>query len=136
MKIDNRDIFEQVGNVFYAVAAGQNVKALKVDDLKSLIAKDWLPRAHGSEPVASHEAHCILMTMDALEASRTTARDAFKEFSKFYDLHSHIFTADVKQRILATAEEIDQAFQTGLSHENAQLIRLRDLVGYTKLQNV
>ena len=46
MKIDNRDIFEQIGNLFYSIAADQHVKPLEVGELKALISKDWLPPKH------------------------------------------------------------------------------------------
>lgn len=127
MKIDNRDIFEQVGNLFYAIAADQHVKPLEVGELKSLISKDWLPRNLG-ESVVSEETHCILMTMDSLTGSNATAKEAFKEFSQFYRVHPEVFSREVKQRMLDTAVEITKIFKADNPFSNPHLVALRDLL--------
>ncbi len=112
MKIDNRDIFEQIGNVFYAIAADQHVNPLEVGELKLLIANDWLPgQANAVEGSTSEEAHCILMTMDSLQGTKATAEDAFREFEKFFKAHPEVFTPELKQRISRTGRDIVQIFR-------------------------
>jgi hypothetical protein len=127
MKIDNRDIFEQIGNLFYAIAADQHVKPIEVGELKSLISKDWLPRNLG-ESLVSDETHFILITMDALEGNKTTAKEAFSDFSKFYSLHPEVFSKELKQRMLDTAVEITKIFKEDNPFSNPHLIALRELL--------
>jgi hypothetical protein len=126
MKIEARDIFEQIGNAFYAVAKDHHLKACQRDELKSLISGDWLPRNVSNDGVVSNEAHCILMTIDANEGQDLSARDAFKEFSRFYQLHQDAFSADLRQKILETAVEISDNFNEESANENI-LRRLNEL---------
>jgi hypothetical protein len=127
MKIDIRDIFEQIGNAFYAVATDFHVKPIEQGELKSIIAKDWLPRNQSADGMISNEAHCIMMSMDANEGERLTSNDAFKEFSKFYQLHRDFFTTDLMKRILDTANEIASTFKKGNSSDNSHVRNLKEL---------
>jgi hypothetical protein len=127
MKIDIRDIFEQIGNAFYAVATDLRVKPIEQGELKSIIAKDWLPRNQSGDGMISNEAHCIMMAMDANEGERLTSNDAFKEFSKFYQLHRDFFTTELMKRILDTANEIASTFKKGNSSDNSYLKNLKEL---------
>ncbi len=133
MKIDNRDIFEQVGNLFYSIAADQHVKPLEVGELKSLISKDWLPR-NLSESLVSDETHFILMTMDSLSGTHTSSKEAFNEFAKFYALHSEAFSKEVKQRMLDTAVEIAKVFKADNPFNNPHLMALRDMLNLEKVK--
>jgi hypothetical protein len=127
MKIDIRDIFEQIGNAFYAVATDLHVKPIEQGELKSIIAKDWLPRNESADGVVSNEAHCIMMSMDANESEHLSSSDAFKEFSKFFQFHHESFTNDLMKRILDTANEIANTFKRDNSSENGHLKNLKEL---------
>lgn len=126
MKIDNRDIYEQIGNAFYAVAADQHIKPLEVAELKFLISRDWLPR--NSDSGASNEAHCIFLAMDALQANNTSSAEAFKEVEKFVGLHQEVFTDELRQRIVDTAGKIVKIFSKNDQVSNTHLEALRELV--------
>lgn len=132
MKVDNRDIYEQIGNLFYSIAADQHVKPLEVGELKSLISKDWLPQ--NSKSFVSEETHCIVMTMDSLEGNQVSAKEAFGEFSKFYTLHPEVFSKEVKQRMLDTAVDITKIFKADNPLDNPQLAALKDLLQLVKVK--
>lgn len=135
MKIDNRDVYEQIGNLFYAIAADQHVKPLEVGELKLLISKDWLPRnLAANESVVSDETHCILVTMDTLEGNKVSAKYAFNEFSRFYAVHPEVFTREVKQRIFDTVAAITKIFQADNPFENAHLLPLKKLLDLGTVQ--
>lgn len=136
MKIDTRDIFEQIGNLFYAIAADQHVKPLEVAELKSLISKDFLPRNHGIEQVVPDETHFIIMAMDSLHGNQISAKAAFNDFSKFYQLHPEVFTSELKQKICDTALEITKIFKTDNLLQNPQLIALKNLLGLKRKEKV
>lgn len=123
MNIDNRDIYEQIGNVFYAIAHDQMIKPLEIGELKLLISTEWLPRNSDSETVVSDEAHCILVTIDSLQGNNVTSDEAYRDFEKFYRLNPAIFANGLKDRILDTSSEIVRLFHetdaTGGKHFNA-----------------
>jgi len=127
MKIDIRDIFAQIGNAFYAVAVDQQLAPIEQGQLKNIVAKDWLPRNESADGAVSNQAHCILLTMDANEGEHLSATDAFKEFSKFYQLHRDSFTIDLMKRILDTANEIACTFKRAKLIENGHLKSLMSL---------
>lgn len=133
MRIDNKDVLEQIGNLFYAIAADQHVKPLEVAELKSLISKDWLPR-NLRESFVSDETHYILLTMDALAGNKATAEEAFNEFSKFYALHPEGFSNEVKQRMLDTAVGITRIFKADNPFNNPHLIALKALLDPGKVK--
>lgn len=135
MKIDSRDFFEQLGNLFYAIAAEQHVKPLEAGELKLLISRDWLPRSLGqNRSVVSDETHFILMTMDTLQAAETSARAAYNQFAKFYSLHPEIFTTELTERILQTAIEITAVFKADNPSDNTHLVALRKLMKGAKVK--
>jgi hypothetical protein len=127
MKTDSRDIYEQIGNLFYSIAKEQHVKPLEIAELKMLISKDWLPR-DTSEPMTSIETHCILLTMDTLQGNDSTAQDAYGDFTKFYALHPEAFTMELKQRIFDTASEITKIFEADNKIGNKHFMRLKELL--------
>ena len=126
MNIEQRDVFEQIGNLFYAIAADQHVTPLEVAELKSLISKDWQPRDREAFRV-SDEAHYLLVTIDALERSKATASETFKAFTEFYASHQEVFSKEITQRILETAEEITKIFKAG-KPDNPHLQTLKELL--------
>jgi hypothetical protein len=128
MKTDNRDIYEQIGNLFYAVAADQHVKPLEVAELKLLVTKEWLPRnSQKQEFPISDEAHCILIAMDTLQANQATASEAYREFSKFFSMHPEAFTPELKKNISHTVAEIVEIFQEDNTSVNTHQQALKDL---------
>lgn len=134
MKVDNRDIYEQIGNLFYSIAADQHVKPLEVGELKSLISKDWRP-LNLTESVVSEETHCIVMTMDSLQGNQVSALEAFGEFSIFYSLNPEVFSKEVKQRMLDTAVEITRIFKADNPFNNPHLEALKDLLKLEKVKS-
>jgi hypothetical protein len=133
MKIDSRDIYEQMGNLFYAIAADQHVKPLEVAELKLLISKDWPPvNPEENRSNISDETHGILMTMDANEGSRLPAKRAFDEFSNFFNQHAEIFSNGTRQRIFDTAVEITKIFKADNPGQNIHLMALTEVLGIGK----
>ena len=132
MKVDNREISEQIGNLIYAIVADQHIKPLEMAELKLLISKDRLSRRRDdSETPVSEETHFILTTIDELEAAKVSSKDAFDEFHNFYLIHPEVFTAEVKQRILDKSNEIVRIFNADNPSENEHLKLLRDILGHT-----
>lgn len=128
MKTDIRDIYEQIGNLFYAIAADQHVKPLENGELKMLIIKHWLPRNQEAQDYKISEgAHFIILTMDALQASSTSAKEAYNSFVKFYKLNKELFSSELRELILGTASGITQIFAEQ-NFENKHLTELKNLL--------
>jgi hypothetical protein len=129
MKIETRDIFEQIGTLFYAVAVEQHIKPLEVAELKLLISRDWLPRNHeATRSIVPDETHFIMTTMDSLQGASTSAQQAFGQFAKFYAVHPEVFSSEITQQIIDTATEITRIFKADNPLENVSLMALKDLV--------
>jgi hypothetical protein len=130
MKVDNRKISEQIGNLIYAIVADQQIKPLEMAELKLLISKDGLGRRRDdTEAPVSDETHFIITTIDALQSAKISAKEAFDEFYKFYLIHPEIFTTEVKQRILDKSNEIARIFNADNPSGNEHLKLLVDLLG-------
>jgi hypothetical protein len=137
MKVDNREIYQQFGNLIYAIVADQHLKPLEMAELKLLISKDGLRRkGNNSEAVVSEETHFIVTTIDALQASNVSPTYAFDEFKKFYLGHPEVFTSDVKQRILDKANQIARIFKADNPSENEHLKLLVDVLSQSAIGNV
>ena len=129
MKVDNRKISEQIGNLIYAIVADQHIKPLEMAELKLLISKDRLSRKRDvNEITISDETHFIITTIDALDSAKVSSKDAFDEFQSFYLNHPEIFTTDVKERILSKTIEIARIFKADNPTENEHLKLLTDIL--------
>jgi hypothetical protein len=137
MKIDNSDIYEQIGNLFYAIAADQHIKPLEIAELKLLVNRDWLPRnTKDSEPMVSSEAHAILVMMDSLQGNNVSPSDAYKEFSAFYALHPEVFSKELKKQIFETASDIVKIFAADNTSGNKHFAELKSMLQLQPLNNV
>ena len=136
MKIETRDIFEQIGTLFYAVAVEQHIKPLEVAELKLLISRDWLPRnLEQTRSIVSDETHFIMTTMDTLQGANLSAQQAFGQFAKFYAVHPEVFSTELTQRIIETATEITRIFKADNPLDNSSLTALKDLVNRTHVNS-
>jgi hypothetical protein len=76
------------------------------------------------------------MTMDANEGSHVTAKDAFREFSRFFALHPENFPKEVRQRLLDTSAEITKIFKADNPLDNVYLVALKDMFSMENTQKI
>lgn len=125
MKNFKREIFEQLGNLFYALASDQEVPPMASGELKMLLKKDWLTEPQRvSEDKVSEAAHLIGLTIDTLETDKTPAREAFRSFSVFYSEHREQFSAALKQKVMETAEGIMKIFPSGKANAHLEELKI------------
>jgi hypothetical protein len=128
MESFKREIFEQLGNLFYALASDQRVSAMASGELKMLLKKDWLTeRGERSEDRVSEAAHLIGLSIDALQNEKVPAEVAFGNFAGFYTKHREQFSYALKQKILETSEAIIKIFSTS-RQRNIHLEELKKLL--------
>jgi len=111
METFKREIFEKLGNLFYAIAVGQQVSLITSGELKMAIKKDWLSTqiANDAQKV-SEAAHLIGVTIDALQNDKIPASDAFADFEKFYRKNEEQFSHALKKQVLETADTVMRIF--------------------------
>jgi hypothetical protein len=120
-----REIFEQLGKLFYAIAKDQQVDSMEIGELKMIMRKDWLndPHATAADPV-TEASHLIIFTIDSLQAEAASAEQEFSAFTRFYEKHREQFSAALKEKILATAVAITEIFPSGSRLKNNHIIKL------------
>ncbi len=128
------DIFEQMGNLFYAIALDQHVEPLQFGELKMLLRKDWLDELTPiSTSNVTEASHLVSLKMDTLQAESATAEDAFNEFTKFYATHREQFSAALKEKIGKTAEAITEVFPLEHNIKNNHITKLKMLLENSSL---
>jgi len=128
MKTDNREFFEQLGNLFYALAAGHSIEPIEVSELKMLISKDWMAFPQDSDLPIPQDVHFMFVEMDTLEAAPTSASEAYNNFAKFYRLHPEVFTQALVDRIIETATSINSFFPARIPGKKDFFAALRELL--------
>lgn len=127
MKNFGREIFEQLGNLFYAVATEQNVSLLAAGELKMLLKKDWLTeKSDPSQDKVSEASHLVGLKIDTLQTEQVAASEAFHEFENFYRKHEEQFSFALKRDIAETATAIINTFPS--SGPNRTYDALRRLI--------
>jgi hypothetical protein len=126
METFEKEVFEKLGNLFYAIAKDQHVKPLEFGELKMIIRKHGVSDAGGpAAEVVPEAAHHIVLAMDALKAEEASAEEAFQEFTKFYTTHKKQFSDSLKKKILLTAEAITEVFPSQSHLKNNHIIKLK-----------
>lgn len=127
MEALHQDVFEKLGNLFYAMAKDQDILRLGFGELQMLMQKDWLGNHETPVPVPE-STHLIITTLDSLQAEGTSSEQAFSSFMEFYKAHMDLFSEKLKDEILNTANEIVRMFTTANRRQNNQIIKLKLLL--------
>ena len=132
MESFKREIFAQLGNLFYALAADQQVSVMASGELKMLLKRDWLTeQGERSEDHVSEAAHLIGLSIDALQNEKVPAAVAFNNFTEFYAKHREQFSHALRQKIMETSEGIVKVFSTS-GQKNAHLEELKAVLQFTR----
>jgi hypothetical protein len=111
MKINYQKLYENLGYLFYAVAAADHhVHRDEIDKLKVLVGKEWLPLENSTDSYGTDAAHYISIAFEYLLSEGMAAEDAYTVFSDFYKESEAGFTKDLKQKVKITAKSIATAF--------------------------
>ena len=119
----NTELFEQLGKLFYAVAAVD--KELHEDEtlrLKREIEKFWKPQ-YAEAPYSM--AYYIWHAFEFARRSDTTAEEAYEEFISYYKASPKEFPEEVKNLIMDTANSIAKAYADKNKSELILLAKLQ-----------
>ena len=110
MKTSNREFFEQLGNLFYALAVDRSIAPIEFSELKMLISKDWMAQPQYSDFPVPDGVHFMFITIDTLLATNVSSHEAYSDFARFYRTNPEIFTEELVKRIHETAMAINGLF--------------------------
>lgn len=104
--------YQHIGYLFYAMAAAdEQVVRAEIDTLKQLAKRDWLPIDDTNDRYGSDAAYQIEIVFDWLQIdSKKSANDCYRLFERYYLAHQSLFSPELKQLILRTAEAIANSF--------------------------
>lgn len=128
MNTDNREFFEQLGNLFYSLAADRSIEPIEFSELKMLISRDWMAQPQESDLPIPQNVHLMFVEMDTLKTTEVSSSEAYNNFARFYSLHPEVFTDELVERIKETAHAINGYFPAHFTpkkdHFNELLILL------------
>lgn len=134
MQTNYQKIYEQLGYLFYAVAAADKmVKPADVEKLKELVHQKWEPLEGTVDEFANDAAYCILISFDYLLAEDVSAKEAFLSFEEYFREHERAFTGMLRRRISDTAVSIAHVFCGTNKAELNYLVQLHTLITDNKL---
>lgn len=129
MKINYQKLYENLGYLFYAIAAAdQHVHREEIEKLKALVGKEWLPLENSTDSYGTDAAHYISIAFEYLLSESMASEDAFKVFSDYYEESEPSFTKDLKRKIKSTATAIASAFAGKNKKEKRYIDQLNRLM--------
>lgn len=132
MKTDNREFFEQLGNLFYALAVDRSIEPIEFSELKMIISKYWMSQPQDSELPIPQDVHFMFVEMDTLQTTEVPSSEGYNSFARFYSLHPESFTTELVDRIKETATSIDALFPKHHPYKKNHLSDLLILLGKKK----
>jgi hypothetical protein len=129
MKVNYQKIYENLGYLFYAIAAAdQRVHPAEIEKLRALIAREWLPLENSIDSYGTDAAHYINISFEYLLNEGIPANEAYSVFSDYYQQHQAAFSKDLKKKISTTASAIAKAFADRNKNEKEYIDQLHRLL--------
>ncbi|MDH4296415.1 MAG: hypothetical protein OEV74_09060 [Cyclobacteriaceae bacterium] len=121
-----REIFEQLGGLFYAIAKDQHVAPLEFGQLKMLLRNDWLEDLdQAATGTVTEASHLIVLAMDTFQTEGASGEETFKAFTEFYSNYRKYFPEALKEKIMRAALAITDIFPSETRLKNNHIIKLR-----------
>ena len=121
--------YEHLGKVFYCIAAvDKTVRKEEVERLKQIIKTDWLPLENSFNEFGDDTAYQIEIAFDWLVANNWDPKAVITDFKIFRKEHTSLFTPEVNNLILKTANTIARSFAGKNKTEHVLVSRLGDIL--------
>jgi hypothetical protein len=121
--------YEHLGKVFYCIAAvDKTVRKEEVERLKQIIKTDWLPLENSFNEFGDDTAYQIEIAFDWLVANNWDSKAVLTDFKIFRKEHTSLFTPEVNNLILKTANTIARSFAGKNKTEHVFVSRLGDIL--------
>ena len=103
--------YEHLGRVFYCIAAVDKiVQKVEIERLKEIVKNEWLPLENTLNEFGDDTAYQIEIVFDWLVANNWNSELVFSDFKSFRNEHKSLFTKEVNDLILKTANAIATSF--------------------------
>ncbi len=117
-----KEMYEQLGRLFYAVAAiDRSVKEKEVAELNRIVQEEWVPAESHKDAFGTDIAYQIEIVFDWLLAEDTEAEACWQDFRAYHDAHPALFTPALNALIIRTVDSIAHAF-SGVNKAESQLL--------------
>jgi len=125
-KSNNIKFYQNLGKLFYAIAASDNVvKEEELDKLKETVKKAWLTSNLVQDDVKAEAEHSIINTFKWLNRDNEyDAETCFNSFINYKKDHEQLFTKELNSLILKTANGIASSFSRKNKSELIMLAKL------------
>lgn len=117
------DFYQNLGKLFYAIAASDKVvRQEEQDKLKDIVKKDWMSSNLIEESLKKDAEASILNTFNWLENDKEyDAETCYNSFITFKKENEDLFTTQVNSLIIKTANAIAHAF-SGINKQELILV--------------
>jgi hypothetical protein len=118
-------LYQNLGKLFYAIAMADDAVHIKeLDRLKEIVREKWLDVDSLEDRYGTDAAYEIEIVFDWLLEYEKQSDACYDAFAKFYKEHPTIFTEDLKDLIMASANAIAASFS---GKNKAELVMLGKL---------
>jgi hypothetical protein len=126
MKNLNTHFYQELGKLFFAIAASDNdVRTAEINKLHEIVKSKWLPVDKTEDEFHTDAAYQIGIIFDWLNnQDDLNAEACFNDFIDFKNDQSHFFTEPIKKLIIKTANEIADSFSGKNKSELIMLAKL------------
>ncbi|OBX25392.1 hypothetical protein LX77_01709 [Gelidibacter algens] len=104
--------YQNLGKLFYAIAAADHkVLEAEISKLKEVVKKEWLAIDDLQDQFGTDAAYQIEVVFDQLYSDgKLNVKTCYDDFVTYKNDQKHLFTKQVKQLILKTANAIAESF--------------------------
>ncbi len=103
--------YQEIGQLFYAIAAADKVvRKSEYDALRKLIKDKWISMDSYTDAFGADAAYQIEIVFDWFDYEQLNAQECFVSFAGFYKGNKELFSKERKDLILKTAHAIAGAF--------------------------
>ncbi len=107
----NSLFYQNLGRLFYAVAiADKKVREVEIKALEKHVKNTWLTIENTKNAFGDNTAFQIEIVFSWLKDGFNTSDECFQTFENYYKLNKPLFTSQIKQIIIETADEIADSF--------------------------
>lgn len=112
-KINNPEtlFYQKLGELFYAIAAADSlVQEAEYKTLAKLVEEKWTQENDFTDSFGRDAAYQIAIVFEWFDYEQMDAEECFKNFTKYYKEHTHLFYGNRKTLIIGTAKTIANSF--------------------------
>lgn len=124
-----QEFYQNIGKLFYAVAAADNVvRPEEVKALKEIVENEWVKVEKTRDEFGTDAAYQIEIIFDWFDENQPAAMEAFEEFKEFKKDNEEMFDKELKDLIWKTADAIAGSFAGKNKAELSMLTELKRIL--------